>query len=147
MRPSPHKLRVPPGTLRRFRLPPGVALRDRVEPRSRKRAWALLPFGVFALLTYWLSAGRPVPNVSQWLAGLPRADRAGAAGSSDNAPRLEPASAIAASQAATEEPPTSAPAPPQAHRAAPSKPSKRKPPLVLEHHRLRPVLGWEDPSQ
>mgnify|MGYP003450337900 CR=1 FL=1 len=48
---------------------------------------------------------------------------------------------------AVEEPVASVPVAPPAQPEAPlAKPQKRKPPLVLERHRLRPVLGWEEPS-
>jgi hypothetical protein len=141
------RLLLPPGPLRRFRLPPGAARRERPEPGAKRRAWALVPFGAFGLLTYWLSAGRPLPDVRYWLEGPPRADRPAPEGSRPSAPRLEATPAIAAAQVADvdNEAAAAAPAPPAAS-PPPSKRPKRKPPLVLQRHRLRPVLGWEEPE-
>jgi hypothetical protein len=141
------RLLLPSGPLRRFRLPPGAARSERPEP-TKRRAWALLPFGAFGLLTLWLSAGRPVPDVRHWLEGPPRADRAAPEGARHGAPRLEAAPSLAASQVASEAAAAEArPPPAKPATEAREKRPKRKPPLVLERHRLRPVLGWEDPSR
>lgn len=140
------RLHLPTGPLRRFRLPPSTARKERREIGSKRRAWALLPFGAFALLTFWLSAGRPVPDVHHWLDGPPRADRTAPADSRASAPRLEAVPATAASHLAAETPVASQPLPPAAVAPQPDRRPKRKPPLALERHRLRPVLGWEQPS-
>jgi hypothetical protein len=140
------RLLLPTGPLRRFRLPPGAALGERPEP-AKRRAWALLPFGAFGLLTLWLSAGRPVPDVRHWLEGPPRADRGTPERTRDDAPRIEAAPSVAPSQVATETAAEASPLPVERATPAPERRPKRKPPLVLERHRLRPVLGWEEPSQ
>lgn len=140
------KLRLPAGPLRRFRLPPSAARSAQRKQDPRKRAWALVPFALFMLLTYWLSAGRPLPDVRHWLDGPPRADRGAPNDSRDSAPRLEAALTTAASHVAAEAPVASPPPPPEAAPALPDKRQKRKPPLALGRHRLRPVLGWEQPS-
>lgn len=149
MRPSP--VRLPPGPLRRFRLPASGARRQSFEPGPKRRAWALLPFAAFGLLTYWLSAGRPLPDVRDWLQGPPRADTAGREESLRNPPLLQPPSSIAASHSAAEEQAAAesqvSGEPPEETTPPPSKRPKRKPPLVLERHRLRPVLGWEEASK
>jgi len=140
------KLHLPAGPLRRFRLPPSAARSARPKQGPRKRAWALVPFALFALLTYWLSAGRPLPDMRYWLAGPPRADRGGLSAAPSEAPQLQAALAKP-TPPAVEEPVASEPIAPPAQPEAPlDKPQKRKPPLVLERHRLRPVLGWEEPS-
>jgi hypothetical protein len=141
------RLHLPAGPLRRFRLPPGVARSVRPKQGPRKRAWALVPFSLFVLLTYWLSSGRPLPDVRYWLDGPPRADRGAPQDSRASAPRLEAAPTIAASHVAAETPLTSQPPPPETATALPAKRPKPKPPLTLGRHRLRPVLGWEQASQ
>ena len=140
------RLHLPAGPLRRFRLPPSAARSVRPKQGPRKRAWALVPFALFALLTYWMSAGRPMPDVRHWLDGPPRAARGAPEDARDSAPRLEAAPALAASHVAAETPVASQPPPPEATTPLPDKRPKRKPPLALERHRLRPVLGWEQPS-
>jgi hypothetical protein len=141
------KLHLPAGPLRRFRLPPSAARSVHSKQGLRKRTWALLPFSLFALLTYWLSAGRPLPDVRHWLDGPPRADRSGTVVASGAAPLLEAPTAQPIPPP-LEEPVAGAPAAPtlSESEARLAKPQKRKPPLALGRHRLRPVLGWEEPS-
>ena len=142
MRPRTH---LPSGPLKRFRLPRAVSTEPLPKRARLLGPWTLLPFALFGLLTYWLAVGRPLPDFRSWFEGPPRPDGAHASETPAPHPALPTAAEVGSvvpktvvPRAAEAKAATAAPV-----AEAPPKP-RRKPPLALNRHRLRPVLEWED---
>jgi hypothetical protein len=148
MRRLSRRVYLPAGVLRRFRLPePEAELTGRAAPRTRFQKelrlslWVAL-FALFTSLLYWLGAAETWQVV---LDQKPAAAAPAAPGTESPNPekpiRLAPAlseSPLAGS------PPAASPAgvstPPPETTAA----SRPKPALVLDGHRLRPIVEWRD---
>lgn len=147
MRRRSRRVYLPAGALRRFRLPePEAELTGRTATRFRRQLgpslWVVLLFALFTSLLYWLGSA----ETWQLVLGQKLAAPAPAAPSSES-PNLEqpkqhaPApsgSPLAGSPPAAS--PAGVPTPPPETTATP----RPKPALVLDGHRLRPIVEWRD---
>lgn len=168
----PQRVYLPPGPLRRFRLPRGSGLPvERPSRAVPILVWALLPFIAFGGIAYGLRTGVTASRVASWFevdtrqrAGLPIAQptAVGPGGpvqapiSPGQPPQQEPASAppasprtdptapgAAASGAVTAGAPASGASTPRRAGSRNQPRASRKPALVLNRHRLRPITEWK----
>jgi hypothetical protein len=150
MRRRSRRVYLPAGVLRRFRLPePEAELTGRAAPGTRFRRqlgpslWVALLFALFTSLLYWLGSSATWQLVRHQELAAP-APAASASGSPEpeKPKRLAPApSPPAGSPPAASGVPT---APAETTATETTATPRPKPALVLDGHRLRPVVEWRE---